>query len=168
MSAITESDEEIWEENYDSEDKDGLGVSICDEQPSLPTFSVETSPNAERAQVLFRWFVGFLLLLQARYYIPNSALTVLVKFLYAFFSILGPFSPLMNCISRIFPKSYYHLLETVGCDGQFTKYIVCTKCRKLYKCDDAVEKCGTTLKSKCCSHILYPNVTSCTLQSVLA
>lgn len=63
----------------------------------------------------------------------------------------------MTCVSKIFPKSYYHLLEMVGCDGRFTKHIVCTKCCKLYKHEDAVEKCGTTLKSKCCSHVLYPN-----------
>ena len=89
-SVITESDEEIWEESH-SEDEDGLGVGTCGEQPSLPTF--ETSTDSERAQVLCRWLVGFLLL-QGRYYIPNSALTVLVKFLYALFSILGPFSHL--------------------------------------------------------------------------
>lgn len=66
---IAESDEEIWKDSHDSEDEDRLGVGIrtFDEQPSLPTFNgTETS---ERAQVLCRWFVGFLLLLQARYYI---------------------------------------------------------------------------------------------------
>ena len=82
--------------------------------PSLPT-----SPDSHRAHILCRF--------PAR--TSGSILTQHVKFLYAFFSIIGHLSPL-SCVSRLFPKSYYHLLEMVGCGSQFKK--ICCVLQTLY------------------------------------
>jgi len=77
--------EELWE------DADQLEVETdfphaCDEPPALPQQNVMTQRSDN---VLITWILLFLLQLQAKHYIPDSALNCLLKFLCVFFCIIG-------------------------------------------------------------------------------
>lgn len=70
------------------------------------------------------WFVSFLLALQAKFYIPDSAIDVCIKFLYAFFRILHRLtgSTLMEEFMKQFPPSLHILHKCVSLDT-FTRFV---------------------------------------------
>lgn len=103
------------------------------------------------------WLLGFILAIQAKYYIPNAAIDVMLKFLYIFFSVLSRFSPFLNPIFKVFPKSLYSLYKSVHYEDSFNKFVVCPKCETLYTQEQCIEKIGTQRVSKNCSNIKYPN-----------
>ena len=65
--------EEIWDD-FESSDKG--------EPTSLPIKSNRvTSEEEAKAKAIINWTVGFLLILQARYYISNAAMNLLIRFI---------------------------------------------------------------------------------------
>ena len=106
---------------------------------------------------LLTWLLLFLLRMQAKHYIPDVALNSLLKFLYMFLVILGRYSEFVQCIVPIFPKTLYHLQNFFKLKEEFTRFVVCRKCYSVYKIDDCVERHGTSVTSKFCSHRTHPN-----------
>ena len=46
----------------------------------------------------------------------------------------------MASLAKVFPNSLYKLKKAAGLHGDdFKKYVVCPKCKSLYKFDDCVE-----------------------------
>lgn len=115
--------------------------------------------ETQRADSLISWIVGFIVSLQARYYIPDAAIDKLFIFLYVLFNVIGRFSPFMLLLSSKLPKSSYLAKKFLGLNKPFTKYVVCPKCWKLYLNEDAIEKTGSQLLTKRCSFIAFPNHT---------
>ena len=141
--------EEIWEEeDYDEPD-------ISTHRDALPLLPVDlaTPPN----NPIVTWLVGFLLLLQARHYIPDSAMNALLKFLCVLFSVLGRFSPVIASMASAIPSSVYSLGRAVGNSVGFMKYVVCPKCHKLYKLSDCISQVGARQSSTLCTFIQFPN-----------
>lgn len=75
--------EEIWEEKV-SDDPEAF---VCeDPPPALPQGSAVPSCKS-----IVSWLVGFLLLLQARHYIPDAGMNSLLKLLHVLFHVLCRF-----------------------------------------------------------------------------
>ena len=103
------------------------------------------------------WIVGFLIQLQAKHYIPHSALNLLLKFFYTIFCILGQFSEFTSNMATHFPSTIYQLKKTLPVVHQFTRFVVCRKCWKLYHYGECVVMSGSCRSSRTCNHIAYPN-----------
>jgi hypothetical protein len=125
--------------------------------PSHPDFS-QRSAEDQNAAAVMNWMVGFLLCLQAKYYIPDASINLLINFLFIFLSVAGRFSTFMKCLADIFPKSLSLLLKMANTTEQnFTKFVVCRKCQALYDYENCLEKIGTNIQTKSCGNILFPN-----------
>ena len=72
--------EEIWEESDES---------CTEENPELPNDVNQTSTVES---VILSWLLIFLLRLQAKYYVPDTALQCLIRFLCVLFCVLGRYS----------------------------------------------------------------------------
>ena len=86
--------EEIWEE----EPSDDPETFVCEDPLPLPQDPAVSSS----CKSIVSWLVGFLLLLQARHYIPDSAMNSLLKFLHLHFHVLGRFSPVISAMANIY------------------------------------------------------------------
>ena len=77
-----------------SEQEDLVDDFTSNNAPALPSFPTATMGfQSEQVCSLTTWMIMFFLALRAKYYIPDAALDMLVKFLAIFFSVLGHFSP---------------------------------------------------------------------------
>ncbi len=90
------------------------------------------SENDEAQMALLTWFLLFLLRMQAKHYIPDVALNSLLKFLYAFFLILGRYSEFVGHVPAS-SRNFFKLTE------EFTRFVVCRSAHTMESC---VEKHG--------------------------
>jgi len=81
---------------------------------------------------------------RSNYNLPNTATEALIKFV----KIL--LKDCENIDHESFPNSLYKAKKSLGLVDQFTSFVVCQKCHKLYKNDED----ETHTK---CSHIEFPN-----------
>lgn len=144
-----DENEEVWEECTDNESDDGTV------EPLPPKFS-DSYPQTRSATLLI-WVTGFVVNFKAKYYISDAAINMLLKFFHALFTVLGLISPIFQMLVDKFPKSLHAAQQMLGLKYNFTKYVVCRSCWKLYSFDDAMHRCGSLETSKECSFIRYPN-----------
>ena len=143
----------MWNES-DSETENDCQTSSG--EPSLPNFE-DHSCEYYRSLALCEWLIGFLVTLQAKFYFPDSALNIIVKFFSAFFTVLGQTSPFMELLAKNFPSSLHNMRKKIGKKDSFSKYIVCTKCSQIYLYADCVDIVGSLRLSKHCLHVKYPD-----------
>lgn len=152
-----ESDgEEVWEDcdgelSYEDTNFEFEPAAI---PPSIPE-TISTESRSQRT--LVKWLVGFLIQLQARHYVPDSALNRLLKFLHTFFCVLGRFSGFIAAMVTHFPATLYQLKKTLPFAHQFKQFVVCPKCWKIYHYGECVVSSGSHKSSKGCNHVRYPN-----------
>lgn len=103
------------------------------------------------------WVVGFLIQLQTKHYIPDNALNMLLKFFYTLFRIRGQFSGFVSGIVAHFPSSLHRLKKSLPHSHQFTRFVVCPKCWKIYHYGECVVISGSQISSQRCKHIQYPD-----------
>ena len=105
MYAGDSEGEEVWE------DLDGgLDYELDFDTASIPPDATHVESQFQRALVV--WVVGFLIQLQAKHYIPDNALNMLLKFFYTTFCILGQFSGFVSGMVAHFPSSLHRLKKT--------------------------------------------------------
>ena len=124
--------------------------------PIMPSFDTDTRESSS-ATSLVSWLLIFLLKLQTRYFIPDAALKLLIKFFSIFFTVLGQFSPFIKTIKNFFPKSLYDVKNYVNLNNSFRKYVICPKCKVIYSYSDAKITVRTEEESKLCTNVLYPD-----------
>ena len=156
---FTDSDgEEVWEDEDQESDEADEGASIYENQPSLPNFQEESSQENKSAQSLLNWMVGFLFVLQAKHNIPNSALNLIIKFLYHFLGVLGRFSSFVHILHKCFPSSIHAMRKPFHSKLYFEKFPVCPKCNKVYdSSENCVMRVGGKVSSRRCNHVEFPN-----------
>ena len=115
------------------------------------------SEEDAKAKAIINWTIGFLLILQARYYISNAAMNFLVKFLSIMLKILGQSSSLAAKIGKAFFTSFNMLCKSIDYDSSYLKYIVCSNCNKIYDLQQCIYNVGLQQYSKKCSYVRYPN-----------
>lgn len=105
---------------------------------------------------LVNWLVRFILRLQAKYYISDAAISALLKFLSAFFLLLGRFTSIAAKLAEVLPHTLHSVRNYVGYNIKFSKLVVCPVCHKSYTYDSCTEKCGSIEKTRHCNHVKYP------------
>jgi uncharacterized protein YbaR (Trm112 family) len=136
---------EVW-----SEDEEDLDIDITDELGQVESVTTEHR--------LTRWLVLFLLRLQAQHYIPDAAIVSLLKFLYAFFLVLGSFSKECKSIGEYIPRTMYSVRKFIGLKTTFKQLIVCPECNSVYPIQSCIERPGV---SKHCQHKEFPRSQRC-------
>ena len=141
----------MWEDEEDSED------DLDDVPPSFPQSESTSDGATGLTESIVLWLTGFLLLLQARHFIPDAAMDALLKFIGVLFRVLGRLSSVVASIALAIPNSVYRLRKTAKNSRNFTRYVVCPKCHQLYAFGDCVIVSGGQHSSKTCTYIRFPN-----------
>ena len=158
---ITESCEEEDElENgeetllhWSEEDLQGMMQDFHEPIPEPP----HQQPKLNQVNLLLRWLCCFILYWQV---VTHSEVEWLLTFLGRFLQTLnyGPNSDFFSNLMLFFPSTIYMLQKISNLKrDEFEKFVVCSKCAKLYNLDECLErKHGTVLPTRCCSNILFP------------
>ena len=149
-----DGNEEIWCESEPDTDTE----EYCQENdvPAFPEFPCDTSER-QSASALSMWLIGFLLTLQARFYLPDRAVDALIKFFFAFLTVVSRYSPSIEAIARAFPSSLHLLRKRIQLKDHFNKLVVCTKCFATYDYEICFYVEGTQRFSKRCTCVKFPN-----------
>ena len=108
--------------------------------------------------MLVTWLCLFLALWQYIFGVTDSSIEILLKFLKVFFSVLSQHINGLTVVASSIPASLYMFHKFLGTsEERFTKYVVCIKCFKLYKVEDAVTSISGVTVSRACDNILFPN-----------
>ena len=99
----------------------------------------------------------FISLFQTLHFISDQAITWLVKFLYILLKYCGRYSPQLNQVADMFPRSLYlrdkYLLSETHSIA-FQKYVVCPVYHSLYTYEQCLQKTGTTTLPKSCFNLV--------------
>lgn len=140
-STIEFSDPSDIEEDW-NEDQ----VLLEEDMDSEPEDEIECVGVSSRAKVLAQWLTLFLLQLQSKYKLPESAVSCLFTFLFTFFCVLGSLQPFCNDIAKVFPRSLYNAKSRFSTQSKFLRFITCRKCSNIYHMKDCVDGTGTRPK----------------------
>lgn len=127
----------------------------ADDKPSA--FPQQDATTLRSENMLLTWLLIFLLRLQAKHYIPDSAVNCLLKFLYVFLCIIGRHSDFVAHLAASFPNSVYKLQKYFGIKEEFTRFVVCRKCYSVYEFKNCIDRHGVRLISKTCTYRSDPN-----------
>lgn len=139
---------EVWNDISQSDDSDVHdGSSLCINQS-------ESISQPFLTKLLF-----FVFLWQSVFRISEAAVSILLRFLKFFLSIIG--SPQSQSLARAIPLTTCTAEKYIGLSNDdIVKYVVCKKCHTLYYLKDCID-CGSREEpsSKCCQYVQYPNHT---------
>ena len=122
---------------------DGSGIDVS---PAISTCIFAT------------WLCLFLAFWQYTFGITDTAFEHLLKFLKAFLTVLGKRSVEISQLATFMPPSLYMLWKRINPDtSPIKKYVVCTKCYKLYTLNECITKIQGVSFSKGCNNIQFPN-----------
>ena len=109
-----DEDLEYWRDCESDGSSEACSEDEC-QMEVLPTF-VFLRSSGRKALALSVWLMGFLLTLQARFYLPDKSVDLLIKFLSTFLTIiLAKFSSPLKDLSKDFPCSRYENELKVYC-----------------------------------------------------
>ena len=123
-----------------------------------PSVEMRTIASNSTEHVFVSWLTIILLRLQACYYISDSAIECLLKFMCVFFAVLSQFSDKVKDIAKLLPRSMYTLKHFLGYSDWFGKLAVCSVCNAVYKTENCTERPGVR---KLCRHQEFPNSQRC-------
>lgn len=121
-------------------------------KPQMPPTSLQ------KANSLIFWFVYFLLIWQATCHLSDNGLAWLLRFLVSWLKVLGieVSNEVFEQLILTFPGSLYLVRKFLNVDrDDFTKFVVCPKCTKLYKYDSCLTMIGNRQVAKKCSNTYY-------------
>ena len=125
------------------------------EQECLPLLADQNEDQESKAVVW--WVIMFISLFQTLHFISDQAITWLVKFLYVLLKYCGRYSPQLNQVADMFPRSLYlrdkYLLSETHSIA-FQKYVVCPVYHSLYTYEQCLQKTGTTTLPKSCFNLV--------------
>src|SRR6185437_13284036 len=156
---ITENDDsngndEFSEYSNDDADDDGNDDGNDDEffdvfeDYSHPAFDLPENSKLPRED-RFTWILIWIMKFRSNYNLPNTATEALIKFV----KIL--LKDCENIDHESFPNTLYKVKKSLGLVNQFTSFVACQKCHKLYNKDDVTNIQRQTVMK--CSHIEFPN-----------
>lgn len=148
--------EEVWENEEGERDLNEDFINDWEDGPDFPQHD-----NKEDEDSLVSWLVIFLLRLQSRFYLPDAAVSCIVKFVYAFLVILGTRSEYVARMVKSFPHSLYCLRKHWKIGADFVRFVVCPKCYSVYEKSKCIEKQGVQIISKTCTYRDHPNSRKC-------
>jgi hypothetical protein len=147
---------ETWDDEFEEAEEMFDGQAIIENDNAQQQHPQPTSNSKVEALVL--WLMLFLSSWQSTNSITDTALTALIKFLCKFFWLLGAFDNTMALVVKLFPDSHYKFKKALGLLGDdFTKFVVCPKCKSLYKFEDCIVKRSGQQVSAKCTFVAWPN-----------
>lgn len=130
-----------------------LSKDIESAQP-LPDFKQRLT-SLQKANSLIFWFVYFLLMRQATCHLSDNGMVWLLRSLVSWLKVLGVevLNEFLGKVILIFPGSLYLVRQFLNFDrDDFTKFVVCPKCAKLYKYDSCLTMVNNRQVAKKCSN----------------
>ena len=94
--------------------------------------------------------MGFFLIIQAKYYISNAAMNLLINFFSVLLRIIAQFSPFVGTITKGFYTSFNSMCKSIDHNESYTKYVVCPSCNQIYQFEQSINTVGTEQYSKKC------------------
>lgn len=151
------SDEEREDNDTDLAEEDIVNDEDIEEL--MNEFASDIDSDIPTVPTLTSYLCLFLSLWQYTFGITDTALELLLKYLSTFINIILKICPpQFSTIIGVLPSSLYTLWKYLGAKkGNFIKYVVCTKCHKLYRMDDCSETIRGIVYSKKCSNVLFPH-----------
>jgi len=150
----SEDDLEIWNDSCADSDCES-DHSNESKAPDLPNYT-GTNIETDRSKILSQWYMRFILILQSKFHLPDKCIDFLLKFLYAFLSIIGNFSPMVKKIAQQLPPTLHIMKKKLGLPNKFMKYTVCRKCLSIYSYKECLNRVSPTTSSKRCTYVPYP------------
>ena len=101
--------------------------------------------EVQKVKSVIQWLCFFLIYWQLACHISDNGLEWLLRFFYQFLSIINCNigSPFLHELLAIFPTSVYLLRKLISLDrDNFTKYVVCPRCHKLYNMNECTKTNG--------------------------
>lgn len=96
----TTDTQEVWNDSdYDE--------SISEDEPEIPLSLENDSEISSSEKSLINRLVIFLLAIQARFYLTDTVMDILFRFLKAFFTVLGRIHTDLIAIGKLLPSSLY-------------------------------------------------------------
>ena len=141
---------EYWMESDGEIEAD---IQQSEPPPSLLLDCPPTQEEEETKAVVW-WIIAFVALFQSLHFIPERAISWLIKFLYVLLKYCGRFSQRIAKIADALPRSLYlrdRYLQGTNDSNLICRYVVCSACDSLYTYEQCVEKTGTQMSSKACS-----------------
>ena len=150
-------------------------ITLCQNQkksgaelPEMLSRDIENTPPLPEAQhhktalqkvnSLLFWLLYFLLLWQATCHLSDNGLVWLLKFLISWLKVLAVeiSSEVFENVLLCFPGSLYLVRQFLNLDrDDFSKFVVCPKCTKLYKYDSCLEMVNGRQVAKKCTNTYY-------------
>ena len=113
----------------------------------------------KQVDVLLRWLSCFILYWQVVTHTSDAAVEWLLFFLGKFLQTLsyGLSSEFFTSFMMYSPTSIY-MLYRISClkRDEFEKFVVCSKCTKLYHLDECLERKHGTVPPKRCTNVFFP------------
>lgn len=141
---------EDWDDSEESSELEQPEEDFADRG----TEQSDSVPLADKCSVLIYWLLLFLFSWQYGFSVTDSAMEMLLKFLSWFFWLVGTFdeNSVISKLSKHFPNTLYKLKKHLGLlnSDDFTKYVVCPKCKTLYDYKDCVQnRFGRQVSTRC-------------------
>ena len=149
----SDTDNEVWNTELEKEIEADVGLLPSDHAPPLPIPFPE-SESTSKIKAILMWLVRFILLFQTKFYISDSAIECLLKFMQKFLQVLGYFSDHIASLAKQVPSSTYQLKQQAQFKNEFRKYVVC---HSIYDSLDCFTTVGSTRMSKLCMFTEFPN-----------
>lgn len=159
-----DEDEEFWHNltlfDIDA-DLSGQDESVNDNNCSFfPSHDLNNDHVKRNTFYLFVCLCIFICTWQSAHVIPDIAVQNLLMFLSDFFNALSAEVVALAGVTSLFPATLYKLYKYVGLQkDNFTKFVVCKKCYKLYRYEDCVLLIEGQQQSRKCNNIIFPNHT---------
>ena len=121
---------------------------------------VEMEPKIDEQTLFTKYACRFLAIWQYTFGITDYALKYLITFLFVLIATLVSCVPGLGNVVGNFPSSLYKFQKIVNEKPQqngYTKYVVCTKCYKLYSFKDCITTIQGEKVSKKCDNVAFRN-----------
>ena len=125
-----------------------------DSEPENGVVQVEDA--SRQSSILAKWLTLFLLRMQVVHRMSDVAISCFLKFLWAFFNILGSFSSICVEITKVFPSSLCKA-KSIITKPKIKQYVVCRKCHTLYFKMDCMFGIGAAQIGKKCFFKRFPS-----------
>ena len=123
---------------WNREDEDTCDFKDPDEEPPELEGNLQQEDITGQSRILAIWLLHFFLSLQSVFHMSDSALEYLIRFFKVFLVVIGRFCKIASEVAECLPSSLY-LAKLCIKRPEFRKYVVGTKCHRIYFFSDCVQ-----------------------------
>ena len=106
---------------------------------------------------LVRRLILFLLTIQSRFYLTDTMLDLMFRFLKVFFTVLGRIHQELADIGKLVPPSLHIARKNYKENDKVRHYVACKRCHSLYYLHECLEGHGQHQRPIVCVHTPFKN-----------